>query len=65
MASSPNLPHDLRHLGVVPLRVHRVRDLGGRVAEGQLGGLEPEGPGDLGRTVGVATAEFLACASAK
>jgi hypothetical protein len=35
----PHLPHDLCDLAVVPLGVDRVRDLGRRVPEGQLGGL--------------------------
>lgn len=49
--ASPHLPHDLRHLAVVRLGVDRVRHLGRGVPEGQLGGLEPEGPPDLCRRI--------------
>lgn len=38
--------HHLDHLRVIPLGVHGVRDLGARMAEGELGGLEAEGPTD-------------------
>jgi hypothetical protein len=35
----------------VPLRVHRIRDLGARVAERELSGLEPENPPQLRRGI--------------
>lgn len=47
MPFSPHPPHDLRHLRLGPLGVDRVRDLGGRVAEGQRDGFEAENTPDL------------------
>lgn len=36
MLTSPNPPHHLHHLGVIPLGVNRVRNLGAGVAERKL-----------------------------
>ena len=47
--ASSYLPHDLRHLPVVPLGVDRVCDLGRGVSECELSGFKPECPANLRR----------------